>query len=639
MKQLKKTARVSGQAGATPPRTPGAVARRRTARWHAPVAALHLALLPALAGAQVVAPPRHDTRSPTGVSYKNGAFNWSEQDLSIGGDDGLTFGRTYISSSADGFSPGWLFSTLSIIRVAKVPRHPNVQAPPPHLERWVYHVTIGDRSYAFAGGARNSVTGAPQRGGTYQSVENNGATLVYTGDATSGYFTLTDRDGSVITFDGWINSRIASWVRPDGTRLDYFNGATQVIRSSRGYAVIVEGKQKACVVNLARTYVAPQAGSTCPTGAEAVVYEYSPAPAAPSMEVLTSATKAGATTNYEYVGANHLGCIKAPGQSVCRISNVYGACPVDENDAETRFTRRYRDPVLSQRTGTGETYSYSYGTSWMNLCDYSTAETKTANVSDTSEGDTTVTTNTNAQTRVVTNTAALPTLISDPLMRETKAEYNGNGYLDVALSQLMNEIRPEKDRTDYNYDERGNITSQVITAKPGSAENGQTQTSTATFPPTCENSKTCNRPTSVTDARNATTDYTYDPNHGGVLTETRPAGESGIRPVVRKSYAQRSAWILNAGAGYERAGAPIWLLTGERTCRTTATAGDACAGGAADEVVTSYEYGADAGPNNLMLRGVAITADGTTRRTCYGYDSQGNRIWETKPRAASGICS
>jgi hypothetical protein len=78
-----------------------------------------------------------------------------------------------------------------------------------------------------------------------------------------------------------------------------------------------------------------------------------------------------------------------------------------------------------------------------------------------------------------------------------------------------------------------------------------------------------------------------------------------------------------------------------RTCRTTATVNGACAGGAADEVLTAYEYGPDTGAvgNNLMLRGVAVTADGQTLRTCYGYDRDGNKISETKPRAGLAVCS
>ncbi|NCP12216.1 MAG: hypothetical protein GW859_09770, partial [Sphingomonadales bacterium] len=58
----------------------------------------------------------------------------------------------------------------------------------------------------------------------------------------------------------------------------------------------------------------------------------------------------------------------------------------------------------------------------------------------------------------------------------------------------------------------------------------------------------------------------------------------------------------------------------------------------ADEVVTDYDYGPNSGPNNLWLRGVAVTADGTTLRTCYGYDANGRKISETQPNANLGSC-
>ncbi|KTW09723.1 hypothetical protein, partial [Sphingomonas sanguinis] len=103
---------------------------------------------------------------------------------------------------------------------------------------------------------------------------------------------------------------------------------------------------------------------------------------------------------------------------------------------------------------------------------------------------------------------------------------------------------------------------------------------------------------------------------------------------------QRYAWLSNGGGGFVRASSPVWLLSQERTCRTSATQGNACAAGSGDEVVTTYEYGPDDGSvgNNLLVRGIAVTADGRTRRTCFGYDGQGNRIWETKPRAGLGVC-
>jgi hypothetical protein len=149
----------------------------------------------------------------------------------------------------------------------------------------------------------------------------------------------------------------------------------------------------------------------------------------------------------------------------------------------------------------------------------------------------------------------------------------------------------------------------------------------------------------VIDANGNRTDYTYDATHGGVLTETASADTNGVRAVKRYAYTQRYVWIKNSSGGFVHASSPVWLLIEERSCRATATVGNACAGGAADEVITSYDYGPDTGlvGNNLWLRGKTVTAqdsDGVIRslRTCFGYDRDGNKTFETSPRAGLAGC-
>ncbi|MBB4837744.1 hypothetical protein HNP52_000795 [Sphingomonas kyeonggiensis] len=190
----------------------------------------------------------------------------------------------------------------------------------------------------------------------------------------------------------------------------------------------------------------------------------------------------------------------------------------------------------------------------------------------------------------------------------------------------------------FQADNRGNIKKQTLIPSDTSAP---ITLYTKVFSSECLNPKTCNKPTSITDGKGNVTAYTYSSDHGGVLTEVAPA-VGGVSPVRRYAYGQRYAWIKNASGGFVHAGDPVWLLLSEKTCRTTATnvAADSCAGGASDEVVTSYDYGPDTGlvGNNLLLRGRAVTADGVTLRTCYGYDDNGNKIWETSPRAGLATC-
>ena len=186
----------------------------------------------------------------------------------------------------------------------------------------------------------------------------------------------------------------------------------------------------------------------------------------------------------------------------------------------------------------------------------------------------------------------------------------------------------------YVYDGRGNLTDVYRYNK----NNSTTPASTihADYDATCTAPAKCNKANDVIDANSNRTDYTYDTNTGLVLTESGPA-VNGIRPVKRFAYVQRSAWYLNSSGAYIKDPSPIWLLATEKTCQTSSTVGDACSV-SGDEIVKTYDYGPDSGPNNLWLKGVAVTVGGLTHRTCYGYDRFGNKISETTPGAGLTAC-
>jgi len=190
--------------------------------------------------------------------------------------------------------------------------------------------------------------------------------------------------------------------------------------------------------------------------------------------------------------------------------------------------------------------------------------------------------------------------------------------------------------TSYGYDNWGDVTSETITPNSGTG----TITHSAIYPGNCTASTmvTCTKPTSVTDGNNKTTYFTYDPTHGGVLTETDPA-VNGITPQKRYTYVQRYPWYLNSAGNMTRETRPVWLLNTESYCRTSAPAasGTGCTA-ANDEVVTTYDYGPDSGPNNLLIRGQTVTSAGVTRRSCDGHDKYGNKIWEQAPNANASSC-
>ena len=626
-------------------KTPWKVAGPRKRTWlGGSTLAFGVHCLAVASAAAQTPPPRHDTKSPTGVSFRTVTFTYDEEDLSIGGpgQEGLSFRRSYSSNPPPRpgmFSGlGWTDNFATYVNNDQVPWHPDVEPPPANEREWIYNVSIGMKSYAFIGGTTGGTAKAPSHvaWGPYRSVSKDGVKLVYNGtDYTSGFFMMTEADGTIINFTpGVAAAAVSDITYPDGTRLSftYSVGKLKSVFSNRGWGLLFESTTKACAVNLATTFVS--ATSSCPPSARSVTYGYSAGVLHPSAQLLTSVTKGGATETYGYGTSDHLSCIRNPGETACKIANIYSECPASTWDpAQNRMARWPRDPVATQTLATGEVYTYS---------------TDSSACGDTNQGEpdyfpwtgnnATMTLNNSEVTHVGVGTGGMPMFISDPLNRSTTIEYESPKWpLSTESVDVAQITRPGGDAVSYNRDARGNIYRTEQKARPGSGLSDIVVT--AVFPSACDNAKTCNKPTSVTDARSNTTSYTYDAAHGGVLTETGPA-VNGIQPVKRSAYAQYYAWLKASGPGYAPAATPVWLSTEERTCRSTATVGNACAGGTADEVVVSYEYqaGNASTPSNLLLRGKVVTADGQSLRTCFGYDNDGNKIWETSPRAGLGSC-
>ena len=161
--------------------------------------------------------------------------------------------------------------------------------------------------------------------------------------------------------------------------------------------------------------------------------------------------------------------------------------------------------------------------------------------------------------------------------------------------------------TQYSYDARGNITQvRQISATPGSPPDIVTS---AVYPATCTNPRTCNQPTSTTDARGNTTDYAYDPNTGAVLSVTLPAGPNGVRPQTLYGYAAYQAYYLNNAGSVLASGSNVTLPTSISSCMIGAAG--SCAG-TADETRTTISYGPQtAGTANNLLPVGTTSRDGT----------------------------
>jgi RHS repeat-associated protein len=120
--------------------------------------------------------------------------------------------------------------------------------------------------------------------------------------------------------------------------------------------------------------------------------------------------------------------------------------------------------------------------------------------------------------------------------------------------------------TTYTYDSRGNLT-QTVTKD--TANNAATQiTTSAVYPTSCSNPKTCNKPTSTTDGNNNTTSYTYDPNSGGVATITYPSVTGGQRVLTYTYNSYSASW--KDGAGGQITGSSVYKPMYIQSCMSIA---------------------------------------------------------------------
>lgn len=210
------------------------------------------------------------------------------------------------------------------------------------------------------------------------------------------------------------------------------------------------------------------------------------------------------------------------------------------------------------------------------------------------------------QTLVVANSSVgRPASVTDQLGRQTSYTYDGN----LRLTRVTG---PEGNYTEYTLDSRGNATTVLQAAKPGSG--AANIVTTASYPVSCTNFRTCNQPDWTRDAKGNQTDYTYDPTHGGVLTVTSPAAvTNGVRPQVRYTYTPVN-------------GVP--LLSAVSTCRS----GSSCVG-TADETRVTVSYNNDL----LTVTTTEMAGDASLSRSITRtYDGLGNVLTIDGPLAGTG---
>lgn len=648
---------------------------------------------------QNVSPPSETKAvTPTGVDMRSGQYQYQQTDLAIGGDGGLALERTPKKGIKDRTNPFGNFShnwDIFIMERSIVATYDDKSRALINFGKWPVtssgvKVSFGNRSESFFAFGQD----------TYylpRTKQSAAGLLKYTGDRTtsSALYTYETKSGDKVEFRA-IGSKDCAFASTNrqcafASKVTMANGTEYVLEydevssadnntrlrsvtSSNGYALLFEYTSSssnvqvsnACVINLAVT--AKPANNICPAGAlQDVSYSYTSFKGEQKLASVTTADNAV----YSFTYADDSSTADAfetsyfqPGETTPWLVQVTDLYPNEDLDHD--------EIVKSQNFADGTSYDYSFHyTSGLS------AETDPRIIGGT------YTNNENQQVGYIYSQPAYPgflfplppiagalfspngdvsgltivqptsgpTTIIDELGRITRLEYCDKYYRPgsvpgdnppelpgslgdcVVQEHPLAVTTPDGNRIEYSYD--GVL--GVVTEEKRIAASGNLPDITRSYAYGCLGRKCNTKPTSVTDGEGNVTTYTYDPAHGGMLSEVGPA-VNGVSPAKKYSYVQRYAWFKDSSGSYVQGSSQTWLLSEERSCENSALdlLSGACAGN--DAVVTTYDYGPDSGPNNLLLRGVAVTADGETLRTCYTYDDLGRRTSETPPRANLGSC-
>ncbi|MEY2759346.1 MAG: hypothetical protein RIR33_3124 [Pseudomonadota bacterium] len=522
----------------------------------------------ATAQVQTVVAPVFSSVDSLGVDVTTGQYRLSTSEVVIGqpGAGGLAFGRHWIGS-------GWRDSVAGTISSSGS----------------IYTVSVGASSETFS-----------LSGGVYTSQQAMGSTLTFSSGTNK--YTYTTRDGTVLVFNKaiatagsvtsfWSSNEgaIETITLPSGEVITYTyvsatsGGVTawrpQSITNTLGYqlhftyaigspnnASEVTGgflqRTKVTGYNRGYFFCADNAHSCADsTGGNWPYVTYG----SEAGGIQTVADRLGQTTRY-IVNSNQLTQVRLPTSgTTARTSIAYTSGKVSN--------------VFSNLGG------------WFNS-DYAYADASGVRTTTTTpyfEGGATIT---------KTNLAGgwVAELWADSAgTRKTLLMRDGNG-------RITRTTRADGDYTNLTYDARGNVTQVVESPKSGSGL--ATIITSAAYPASCTNAKTCNKPTSTTDARGFRTDYDYSSTHGGVTSITSPAPSgaapigTGTRPQVRYSYASLSAWYKNS-SGTLVAGPALHRLTATSACATGVWPG--CLD-TVDETrsVIAYQVGSSSVPSNLL---------------------------------------
>jgi RHS repeat-associated protein len=531
------------------------------------------------AWAQVAAPPVRQSVDANGVDLFWGTVNVDAPALTVGQ------GAAALDYHMLNRGAGWTDNITATI----------------HLSGSTITVNLGDSADSFT-----------VSGGSYTPTEGNGASLAY--NATSQVYTYTRADGTVMHLDKHMASATASEGR-----------VTDIAGAS--------GNKLVFAYDLG-IYCKTVSGSTCTLYGAAY-------------RVASIRNAHGYRLGFSYASDTIDDLQRSPGSwamlTGVSASNLAGGTIVrsESFDTETYVgsllvtdamarTTRYRSGTsdfgitLPGSSSEDVTYAYTSG----RVTGVTTAAGTTGYAAADASGVRTVTVTdplSHASVYTFDIASARMTAVTDALSHTIAFQYDSNGRPTRVTA-------PEGNIVQTTYDARGNVTESRAVAKSGSGV--ADIVATAAYPSSCTSLVTCNKPTSTTDARGNTADYTYDTTHGGLLTVTAPAPTTGAtRPQARYGYSQLQAYF-DTGSGIVASGEPVWVLTSTSACQT----GASCSG-TADEVKTTIGYGPQTTGtgNNLLPASVSKGAGDAslTATTAIAHDDVGNVASVDGPLAGS----
>jgi YD repeat-containing protein len=641
------------------------------------------AFLPSAAPAQQIKsiPAERFITSPGNVDMRTGRYVYSHADLSAGeGGAAFAFERImpdYAAAHANpfgNFSHNWdVWIVESRIDLSKSGNLPGID--------YRMNVHMNGRSITFDSRSTSSGYGYSGYGPT--------PFLTFTGDraSASAVYTLRTDDGTLVTFRSIGSNDCAgpqspspakrcayasSITRPDGTRFDLTYAASGLstgnnsrltrVTSSRGDVLILEGSgnvvTKACLINARNT--TPPSANVCPQTALATT-TYSYTTTSPK-RLVTVVDPTNGQWGFTYAGSGStftMGFVN-PGQSTPWLVNSV-SWKTDEEATPQEITN-------SQSFSDGHSFSYIYNlTPSVSYPPYGgmiMGGTYTDNLGATvyvtygfpilpgsRPGDGCVFNcplpSPDDFEKIVYQPTPEPVTITDALGHSTHFNYcdpaveSGlpSNYRDrCAVVPLVDTTDPGGIKTAFTYDGWTNVLQLTRTAKAGSGLADLVQS--FTYQSCYDYPASCRKPLTETDARGNTTVRNYAAGHGGLLSEMKPPpAVGGARPLTLVTWSQRYAWAKNTAGVLVQSTAPIWVKASETQCQTLAGSNPAATcDPAAPQTVTNYEYGPTGTGDSLLVKGIAVAANGQTLRSCYGYDPFGRKSSQTKPNANLSVC-